>query len=91
MALRDLPHDGEAETAAVGARAEHSMEAFKDAIMAYSVYCPLVDFLSAIAIACVIWFGGRDVMAKIVVKSVSIAFDPHAPLSYPFALVAVPA
>ncbi len=38
------------------------MDAFKDAIMAYSVYYPAVEILSAIAIACVIWFGGGDVM-----------------------------
>jgi len=37
------------------------MDAFKDAIMAYSVYYPVVEILSAIAIACVIWFGGGDV------------------------------
>ena len=34
------------------------MDAFKDAIMAYSLYYPAVDLLSAIAIACVIWLGG---------------------------------
>src|SRR5438045_2881412 len=37
------------------------MEAFKDAIMAYAVYYPVVEVLSSIAIACVIWFGGRQV------------------------------
>ncbi len=67
------------------------MDAFKDAIMAYSVYYPLVDFFSAIAIACVIWFGGKDVMSGVVVKSVSIVFDRHALLSFPLALVAIPA
>ena len=67
------------------------MDAFKDAIMAYSVYYPLVDFFSAIAIACVIWFGGKDVMSGTVVKSVSIVFDRHAPLPFPLALVAIPA
>ena len=41
------------------------MDAFKDAIMAYSVYYPVVEVLSAIAIACVIWFGGGDVMRHI--------------------------
>src|SRR5215467_841527 len=41
------------------------MDAFKDAILAYSVYYPVVDFFSAIAIACVFWFGGQDVMRKI--------------------------
>ncbi len=38
------------------------MEAFKDAIMAYSVYYPVVEILSAIAIASIIWFGGNDVI-----------------------------
>ena len=41
------------------------MEAFKDAIMAYAVYYPVVEILSSIAIACVIWFGGDDVMRNI--------------------------
>ena len=40
------------------------MDAFKDAIMAYAVYYPVVDFFSAIAIACVIWWGGQDVIAE---------------------------
>ena len=40
------------------------MDAFKDAIMAYAVYYPVVDFFSAIAIACVIWYGGQDVMRE---------------------------
>ena len=48
------------------------MDAYKDAILAYAVYYPVVDFFSAIAIACVIWFGGQDVMRKIVASSVSI-------------------
>jgi ATP-binding cassette subfamily B protein len=34
------------------------MDAFKDAILAYSLYYPAVDILSSIAIACVIWLGG---------------------------------
>jgi ATP-binding cassette subfamily B protein len=51
------------------------MEAFKDAIMAYSVYYPAVEILSAIAIACVIWFGGGDVMRKITASSVAIIFN----------------
>ena len=38
------------------------MDAFKDAIMAHAVYYPVVEILSAIAIACVIWFGGNDII-----------------------------
>jgi ATP-binding cassette, subfamily B, multidrug efflux pump len=51
------------------------MDAYKDAIMAYSVYYPVVEILSAIAIACVIWFGGGDVMRKVPVSSVAISFS----------------
>jgi ATP-binding cassette subfamily B multidrug efflux pump len=51
------------------------MDAFKDAIMAYSVYYPVVEILSAIAIACVIWFGGGDVMRSTPVTSVAVSFD----------------
>src|SRR5437899_7165819 len=34
------------------------MDAFKDAILAYAIYYPVVEFLSTTAIASVIWFGG---------------------------------
>jgi ATP-binding cassette subfamily B multidrug efflux pump len=51
------------------------MDAYKEAIMAYSVYYPVVEILSAIAIACVIWFGGGDVMSKIPVTSVAVSFN----------------
>jgi ATP-binding cassette, subfamily B, multidrug efflux pump len=51
------------------------MDAFKDAIMAYSVYYPVVEILSAIAIACVIWFGGGDVMRTSPVTSVAVSFN----------------
>jgi ATP-binding cassette subfamily B multidrug efflux pump len=51
------------------------MDAFKDAIMAYSVYYPVVEILSAIAIACVIWFGGGDVMRSTPVTSVAVSFN----------------
>jgi len=51
------------------------MDAFKDAIMAYSVYYPVVEILSAIAIACVIWFGGGDVMRNISATSVALSFN----------------
>jgi ATP-binding cassette subfamily B protein len=51
------------------------MEAYKDAIMAYSVYYPVVEILSAIAIACVVWFGGGDVMRRITATSVAVSFN----------------
>ncbi|MGA7402914.1 MAG: ABC transporter ATP-binding protein [Candidatus Sulfotelmatobacter sp.] len=51
------------------------MDAYKDAIMAYSVYYPVVEILSAIAIACVIWFGGGDVMRHIQASSVAVSFN----------------
>jgi ATP-binding cassette subfamily B protein len=51
------------------------MDAYKDAIMAYSVYYPVVEILSAIAIACVIWFGGGDVMRNLHANSVAVSFN----------------
>jgi ATP-binding cassette, subfamily B, multidrug efflux pump len=51
------------------------MDAYKDAILAYSIYYPVVEVLSAIAIACVIWFGGGDVMHHIRATSVSVSFN----------------
>ncbi len=51
------------------------MDAYKDAILAYSIYYPVVEILSAIAIACVIWFGGGDVMHNITARSVAVSFN----------------
>src|SRR5580692_11413576 len=51
------------------------MDAYKDAILAYALYYPAVDFLSTVAIACVIWFGGQGVMRHIVASSVSVEFS----------------
>src|SRR6202790_1445351 len=54
------------------------MEAFKDAIMAYSVYYPVVEILSAIAIASIIWFGGNDVIRGGGTLGVLVAFMQYA-------------
>ena len=67
------------------------MDAFKDAIMAYSVYYPLVDFFSAIAIACVIWFGGQDVMSGVVGKERIHRVSPPCAAVLSPRLVAIPA
>src|SRR5215831_10902940 len=58
------------------------MDAFKDAIMAYAVYYPAVDLFSAIAIASVIWWGGKAVISRVVVSSVTLEFNPHTLLSW---------
>jgi ATP-binding cassette subfamily B protein len=57
------------------------MDAYKDAILAYAVYYPVVDLFSSIAIASVIWWGGQDVIRGIVSKSVSIEFNPSTLVS----------
>lgn len=54
------------------------MEAFKDAIMAYSVYYPVVEILSAMAIASIIWFGGNDVIRSVASIGVLVAFMQYA-------------
>jgi ATP-binding cassette subfamily B multidrug efflux pump len=50
------------------------MDAFKDAILAHAVYYPVVEILSAIAIACVIWFGGNMVLHNVTALSLTISF-----------------
>jgi ATP-binding cassette, subfamily B, multidrug efflux pump len=54
------------------------MDAFKDAIMAHAVYYPVVEILSATAIACVIWFGGNDVIRGTTTIGVLAAFIQYA-------------
>jgi ATP-binding cassette subfamily B protein len=51
------------------------MEAFKDAIMAYSVYYPVVEILSSIAVASIIWFGGSEILQRLSVSSLAIGFS----------------
>jgi ATP-binding cassette subfamily B multidrug efflux pump len=58
------------------------MDAFKDAILAYSVYYPVVEILSAIAIACVLWFGGGDVIRHVSVNSVAVSLNPRTLVSF---------
>src|SRR3954471_3406943 len=57
---------------------EVHMEAFKDAIMAHAVYYPIVELLSATAIACVIWYGGGDVIHNTTTLGVLAAFIQYA-------------
>jgi ATP-binding cassette subfamily B multidrug efflux pump len=50
------------------------MDAWRDAIMAHAVYYPIVEILSSIAIASVIWFGGMDVVRGARTLSISSQF-----------------
>jgi ATP-binding cassette subfamily B protein len=61
--------------------AQH-MDAYKDAIMAHAVYYPVVEILSSIAIALVIWFGGRDVIRALTVTGVAVSFSPKTLLTF---------
>ncbi len=54
------------------------MDAYKDAILAHAIYYPVVEVLSATAIACVIWFGGNNVLRNITTLGVLIAFMQYA-------------
>ena len=55
------------------------MEAFKDAILAYAFYYPVVEILSSMAIAAVIWFGGGQVIRGVMTHSLALEFS-HAKL-----------
>ena len=54
------------------------MDAFKDAILAYAIYYPVVEVLSSIAVACIIWFGGLDVIGGVTTLGVLVAFIQYA-------------
>ena len=51
------------------------MEAYKDAILAYAVYYPVVEVLSSIAVASIIWFGGIEILHNVSVSTVEIGFS----------------
>jgi ATP-binding cassette subfamily B multidrug efflux pump len=57
--------------------AQH-MDAYKDAIMAHAIYYPVVEVLSAIAIALVVWWGGHGVLQRIIQLGVLVAFMQYA-------------
>jgi ATP-binding cassette, subfamily B, multidrug efflux pump len=61
--------------------AQH-MDAYKDAIMAHAVYYPVVEILSAIAIALVIWFGGGDVIRQWTITGIAVNFNPKTLISF---------
>jgi ATP-binding cassette, subfamily B, multidrug efflux pump len=55
-----------------------NMLAWKDAILAYAIYYPVVETLSSIAIACVIFFGGHQVIKGVATLGVLTAFISYA-------------
>ncbi len=57
---------------------ERHMDAYKDAIMAHAVYYPVVEILSSIAIACVIWFGANGVVRNVATLGVLVSFMQYA-------------
>jgi ATP-binding cassette subfamily B protein len=58
------------------------MDAFKDAILAYAVYYPVIEVLSSIAIASVVWWGGNEIIRGTIAKAVSIEFNPHSLIAF---------
>ncbi len=58
------------------------MDAYKDAIMAHAVYYPVVEILSSIATALVIWFGGGDVIRNWTVSALEISFSPKTLIAF---------
>src|SRR6201996_7976454 len=54
-------------------------QAWTDAIFAYALYYPIVEFLSTLAIALVIWFGGRAVLRTEFVRTHGHWLQVHHP------------
>src|SRR5579872_6288423 len=53
-----------------------------DAFLAYAVYYPVIEILSATAIASVIWFGGSDVLRGITSGSLTVSFSRSKLVSF---------
>jgi ATP-binding cassette subfamily B multidrug efflux pump len=56
--------------------------AFKDAIFAHAVFYPLVEVLSALAIALILWYGGLRALAGATTFGVVVAFIQYAQRFY---------
>jgi ATP-binding cassette subfamily B protein len=54
------------------------MLAFKDAILAFALFYPAVEFLGVAAVAALLWFGGLRVLAGTLQLGVVIAFIQYA-------------
>jgi ATP-binding cassette subfamily B protein len=54
------------------------MEAFKDAILAYALYYPVVEVLSSVAVASILWFGGSQILQHAKAASLAIHFSRHS-------------
>jgi ATP-binding cassette subfamily B multidrug efflux pump len=54
------------------------MEAYKDAILAFALFYPGVEFIGVVAIVVVFWYGGLKSLAGIVPVGVLIAFMQYA-------------
>ena len=54
------------------------MEAFKDNILAYALYYPVVELLSSLAIALIIWLGGGGVLRETVMLGTLVGFMQYA-------------
>jgi ATP-binding cassette subfamily B multidrug efflux pump len=50
------------------------MDAYKDAIEAFAIFYPAVEFLSTLAIALLFWYGGRHVLSGTLTVGVIVAF-----------------
>jgi ATP-binding cassette subfamily B protein len=54
------------------------LEAYKDNIMAYALYYPVVELLSSVAIALIIWMGGGGVLRHTVLLGTLVGFMQYA-------------
>ncbi|MBV9180568.1 MAG: ABC transporter ATP-binding protein [Acidobacteria bacterium] len=75
MVLQLFNREQKAFDAFSAVNAQH-MEAFKDAIMAHAIYYPVVEILSSMAVASVIWFGGHDVLSKRMIHGLAVSIHP---------------
>lgn len=57
---------------------ERHRKANYDSILAYAIFFPMVEILSAVAIALIIWYGGHEVLSSTITMGTLVAFIQYS-------------
>ena len=82
MSVVQIFNREEAQFEKFGRRNKKLFKAHIDTVVAYAVFYPVIEILSAVAIALILWFGGRGVLSNAVTFGALVAFIQYAQRFY---------
>ncbi len=82
MSVVQIFNREEAQFTKFSRRNKKLFQAHIDTVMAYAVFYPVIEILSAVAIALILWVGGRGVLANAVTFGALVAFIQYAQRFY---------